>query len=222
MSKEKYVLVVDHHDFISGHDRNNHSYYKPFEKYGTCTTDLNRLKTDPESIVFAVFTGGEDVSPYVYKESTNPRTYANANRDAFEIKAFNLIRKSGIRCFGICRGAQLLCALSGGRLAQHVDNHSGANHPIKTIDGQTFYVTSSHHQMQIPPKDAVLLGWAEPRRTTTRQDGNEEEINIDADVECVYYPSTDSIGFQYHPEWMNEESEGFKYCSYAINKFWGI
>ena len=61
-----------------------------------------------------IYEGGEDISPRIYGEAPSKHTFAGeiSKRDAHEMKAFEYGQKVGARHLGICRGAQLLCALS--------------------------------------------------------------------------------------------------------------
>ncbi len=66
-----------------------------------------------------VFTGGEDVNPALYDKRAHPATYFNRRRDSEEIVAFDDARSLNKKIVGVCRGAQLLCALAGGILVQN-------------------------------------------------------------------------------------------------------
>ena len=124
--------------------------------------------------------------------------------------------KHHIPLAGICRGAQFLCAMSGGILAQHVTGHGG-NHTVRTAGG-IVEVTSTHHQMQIPPKDAVMLAWAEPRLSKFYEGENDEELHPDVEAEGVFYPDTQALAMQWHPEFMRPDSDGFQYSVSLIEK----
>src|SRR3990167_3250317 len=84
--------------------------------------DLVELKPDA-----LVIWGGEDISPKIYGQKPAIRwTSATAKlsiRDKLEIALANQAVKMRIPIIGICRGAQLMCALSGGSLIQHVSGH---------------------------------------------------------------------------------------------------
>ena len=50
-----------------------------------------------------LFTGGEDVTPSLYKCKKHPTTYSNWHRDRVERAVFNKIRPDQL-AVGICRG----------------------------------------------------------------------------------------------------------------------
>ena len=76
------------------------------------------------------FTGGEDVDPSIYGHPKHPRTYSNLKRDIREQEVWKKARKEQIKV-GICRGAQFLCVMNGGKLWQDVSNHAiGGTHPV--------------------------------------------------------------------------------------------
>lgn len=61
-----------------------------------------------------MFTGGEDINPALYGDVPHPTTHFT-NRDDMEVLAFKDAPKEAL-LIGGCRGAQLLTALSGGKL----------------------------------------------------------------------------------------------------------
>ena len=194
----KKVLVINDGAHLGS------SYYTPFKEFGEYTNDLEMIG-NPE-LVLVVFTGGEDVDPSLYNEQKHHTTYSNLKRDEYEVAAFKKARKFNLPLAGICRGAQFLCVMAGGKLVQDVRNHSGY-HGMRTEDGRLLEVNSTHHQMQIPPKDAKILAWAEPARSKTYFWNKP-----DKEFECVAYPNINALSMQYHPEVMSKKSDGFKYC----------
>ena len=188
-------------------------------------TDFASLRTIEKGDV-VMFGGGEDISPSIYGQSASKWSYAPATpsmRDTFEIRAYHRAIEVGASCFGICRGAQLLCALSGGKLIQHVTNHGGT-HWIDTIDGGKFITSSAHHQMMWPynlPKDNFkVLGWTDPPRSTCYvfSEGDVKE-EIDEEPEVVYFPKTSSLGVQGHPEFMSERAPFVRYSKDLLVQF---
>jgi hypothetical protein len=73
--------------------------------------------------------------------------------------------------------------------------------------------------MQFPPKDAKILAWADPRRSFRYEGANDEELFPEYEYEGVYYPRTNSLGMQWHPEMMNKQSAGYLYTQRLISKF---
>lgn len=226
--KNKKILVIN--------DAGN-SYAKPFLHLGLeVTNDVSSL-TDPDSVALVVFTGGSDVSPYLYKRSEHPRTMASARRDTKEVSAFALAYGNGIPMAGICRGAQFLCVMAGGSLVQDISNHAGPDHTIEARwpapEGETIKqvsVTSSHHQMQYPfdiPKNEydILAVGTECRSTHYAMDAdtnfpeNEAGNLLRSEPDVVFYSKINALGAQYHPEWMDESSEGFLYFQALVNHY---
>src|SRR5438067_2150266 len=77
-----------------------------------------------------VIWGGADISPSIYGEPVGPRTGAGHEpsfRDRTEMAAVDAAIKVGIPLIGVCRGAQLMCAMSGGKLVQDVQGHMGSH-----------------------------------------------------------------------------------------------
>ena len=156
-----------------------------------------------EDADLVLFTGGEDVSPELYKESKHYTTSNNPSRDRYEVEEYLKAKNLGKPCCGICRGSQFLCVMSGGKLIQH-QSHPGEKHEIFTKDGKTIRVTSSHHQAQLPYnlplEDYTILGWTKDL-LGFHKDGNNNEINPELECEDVIYHKTNCLGIQSHPEW---------------------
>ena len=136
---------------------------------------------------YLVLLGGTDISPHHYNEPAHPMTdIPDDTRDTNEFSAVISAIEQGIPIIGICRGAQLLCAVNGGKLDQHNPKHRGNNHPILTQDGGIIInVAADHHQTMLPSGDFVLYG-----------------VSLEDNIpEVVYWPATKCLAVQPHPEW---------------------
>lgn len=180
--------------------------------------DEDVLLKRPEKVALVVFTGGEDICPEFYGENTGFQTYYNIDRDIHESRMFDIAQEYEIPCVGICRGAQLLCVKAGGSLVQDITGHYGGMHTISTIDDRVIEVNSSHHQMQLPPDDAIVLAVAEPQLSLHYLDGDNEHLEIENEIEVVYYPEINSIGIQYHPEWLLDSHEAVEYAQEVVRR----
>ena len=200
---------------------NNWGFYdKPFKYIGHTVREINTRSFDPKFLALEiieiydankldliVFTGGSDINPALYGEEREVYTdRPDIERDSFEKNLFEICKELHIPMVGICRGAQLLCALNGGKLYQNVSYHR-STHPLYTrrnsdCEHRVFDVSSTHHQMMRPNwKDAYLLAWAQ--QNSFKDDRPEPEV--------VWWPGTNSLAVQYHPEFMSETSAGFVY-----------
>jgi len=170
------------------------------------------LKGDPiPSIDLMLFTGGEDVDPAIYGEKIGKHTAINQERDIVESKMFRRMNAK-VPKLGICRGAQFVTVMSGGKLIQHVDNHGiGGTHPITfnhfLNPGKRIAMTSTHHQMMYPfnmnEKDYILCAHSTNHLSPRYWNGNDRNIDIHDDFlepEIVFYPKTNSLAIQGHPE----------------------
>lgn len=150
----------------------------------------------------ALFTGGLDVLPALYGERLMPQTRISMARDLDEVTFYKMLHHQRYKV-GICRGAQFLNVMSGGRLWQHVEGHAiGTKKHLIKIWGtdETAEVTSRHHQMMIPGSDAWTIADA---CCATKKESPFEVINTPKgwnDPEIIYYHSTNSLCFQPHPE----------------------
>lgn len=200
------------------------AYYLPFLDFGNCFTVVENF----HSVDLIVFTGGEDVNPALYGDSKHKWTsLPNTQRDAVEQEFFDLAVKNGIPMVGICRGAQFLNVMNGGRLVQHVTNH-GRPHSVVTDQGETFQVTSTHHQMMMltPGMSYKLLAWANGISSTYEVGPEDKKPHLRMgdggkviEPECVLFPDTMSLAFQWHPEYMEKHSPCFRYTQEMIAEY---
>ncbi|MDE3022861.1 MAG: gamma-glutamyl-gamma-aminobutyrate hydrolase family protein [Pseudomonadota bacterium] len=180
----------------------------PFDRVFTSAeeVDMNHM----EKYAAVVLWGGEDISPSLYGQ--RPGRYTGAKeglsaRDRYENEICQRAMEKGIPLIGVCRGAQLLCALAGGSLFQHVKGHGyGGMHYMHTTDDRVILSNSLHHQMMNPKGvQHELLAWVEPdsdRAAYYEQD----DLPVDAEIapllepEVVYFPTIRGLAIQGHPE----------------------
>lgn len=188
-----------------------------------CEGQLTRKMEDANIVIF---TGGEDVTPELYGKKAHPTTHYNRSRDAREVQQFKLAREMGKPMLGICRGAQFICSMAGGTLVQHQSHPS--LHNVKTNDGRTIRVTSSHHQRQyiqeLGEDKAQLIAWAEHLSPYAYGESDKDKLDEDKEAEIVYYPHIKALGIQSHPEWAFPCDEEWQftyiaYCRELLNKY---
>jgi len=107
--------------------------------------------------------------------------------------------------------------MAGGTLVQDCNNHC-VWHDIRTSDDRLIYVSSTHHQMMVPGPNAEVLAWAEPRRSKVYRGGPVGKTMPAPKVEldCAYYPEFRFLSMQFHPEYMQENSEAVAYSQQLI------
>jgi gamma-glutamyl-gamma-aminobutyrate hydrolase PuuD len=176
------------------------------------------LKENSEEVALVVFTGGQDVWPGLYNENVHWQTHYSIQRDVYEGQMFELALKNGIPMVGICRGSQFLCVKANGKLVQDISGHLG-DHEIVTSDDRVLTCNSSHHQMQLPPYNAVPLAWARKKLSNRYLNGDDDQIQIDREYEVVYYPKIRAIGIQYHPEWKSSNHPCVKYAQEVVQNY---
>lgn len=183
----------------------------------TCVTVTKPEQMDEPGIL--IIHGGQDISPSLYNKRTSHLTWASDNpshRDVIEWELIKAAKERNVFVFGICRGAQLLCAAAGGYLIQDVTNHAGEDHTVIDNKGQEFYVNSIHHQMCVPFEvDHQLLAWSAPKRSQHYYD-EDNLINLDVEPEAVLYPGL-GLGVQWHPEMLSEYDESNLWVKEQLN-----
>ena len=181
---------------------------------------------------FLVLWGGEDISPSIYGAKNNPHTYASETpslRDRLEMNLAAAAQEMGLLIVGICRGAQLMCALSGGKLIQHCYGHH-STHNIVTKDGEVMAASSLHHQMLYPwDVEHEMIAWAYPSRSSnyyleTNDPITPHKLAVNeagevCEPEILYFPKTHALCIQGHPEYMMQDERFVQYCNELVRAY---
>lgn len=221
----KRVLV------LGGLDYSNLFLKRGYNTISSVPSSVNLSTVDDVDLI--CFTGGTDVNPSRYDEERHNKTqFSDLNRDKTEQKIFDRAVKNGIPMVGICRGAQFGCIASGGSLIQHVTKHN-TYHPMTLYTGEKIQVSSDHHQMmQVRKVDHILLGWGEGRSDCYEGMKNGRvykhkmltvrchlPLPVVQEPEVVYFPETNFLAHQPHPEWMNKSSPYQEWFFQTITEF---
>lgn len=185
--------------YLAGENEVENSLFRNmFAHCGRC-----RMAETPEKADIVVFGGGVDVDPHLYGETAHSTVFPDSRRDKADIDLYQKCYDLGIPMLGICRGAQFGHVMNGGKLYQHVDNHSGEHGMWLTEENRVLpRISSTHHQMVRPNKGMRILG-VTPGRSTKRytsptvcENGTKNE-----DIEAFFYRDTCFLGIQGHPEY---------------------
>lgn len=176
--------------------------------------------TSPLDADIVVFTGGSDVDPSLYNEEKHARTHFNRHRDDVEMRLYLTCLNNGIPMFGVCRGAQFLHVMNGGKLFQDIDGHHG-DHGMYSLKDNQFIptVSSVHHQSCMPNQEGGMEILGTVSRSTERWfKANNKEMGKTNDIEAYFYRDTCCLGVQGHPEYRNYPIFT-KWCLDAINHY---
>lgn len=151
-----------------------------------------------------ILEGGTDINPSIYGERKERYTQSpDTQRDEIEVELFNKAVFAGVPILGICRGAQLACALSGGKLIQHIDGHT-RSHEVLTDKDELYTSSSCHHQaMSLEGTDHHKIAWSV-----------RDEI-----PEVVFFGDTKCLAIQGHPEFMNMSDPFVGYTERLIREY---
>ena len=196
----------------------NNAYAPMLKDFGEITNDHAAFILNPKDFKLIQFTGGEDVSPKLYGD-TSPKYYCSMSdekRDKLEGKIFNIAIKFNTPMIGICRGLQFLNVMCGGKLIHHLDGHTSCQHAVDTsclhTSTTTFTTNSLHHQMCIPPVDGYILAWSLSKQSSKYIGDRDEEVNWPGpEVEALFIPWYKVFGVQWHPEFMVKSSKAYIY-----------
>lgn len=151
--------------------------------------------------------GGADIHPSLYNKGRSRMSGAGhgpSQRDIIEWELMKRAVELGCPIIGICRGAQMLCALAGGYLIQHVNGHSGM-HRVQTSTGAIIPVNSIHHQMMQPQGTPhELIAWAKTKLSDVYWD-EDKQVDVDVEPEYVYFNEIKGFAPQWHPEMLDVE-----------------
>jgi gamma-glutamyl-gamma-aminobutyrate hydrolase PuuD len=171
--------------------------FYPFHKWA-CFDSLAHA-THPEELKEGdalVIWGGEDISPLLYKKPLSSRgggSVPPSRRDMVEWALMKRAQELKVPILGMCRGAQMLCALAGGHLLQDVNKHG-------------MYPWGVPHEMLASIKQPL---------STTRYEV-ENLVDIPEEPEFVYFPEVKGYAVQWHPEYMDAECEA---TQFVFNEF---
>lgn len=165
--------------------------------------DVEELVDAVDGVVVA---GGGDVDPARYGAEPEPDVWGvDSDRDAFDLRLWEVVVERGVPALGVCRGLQTLAVHLGGRLHQHVPAHQhtgvpyGTAHPVSVAPGSRLAevvgdgalgVNSLHHQ--------VVSEAGSGRVVARADDGAIEAIEVDGAPEV--------LAVQWHPELLPDRS----------------
>lgn len=167
---------------------------------------------------YLILWGGNDIHPSLYKEEEHPNAGPyDKNRDLLEIQLYwKTIREENIPVIGICRGAQLVCVLNGGKLHQHVPSHLGNSHSLYKPNGECIveYAAADHHQVMIPAGNYEIIAQSFP---SIAIDNLGQPYSTAPVPEIVYWPKTKTLAIQPHPEWNQMPRSNKEFHTYCVN-----
>jgi len=202
-----------------------------FSAHYNCMHDPFKLIGDVRSVQSAddlvpngvlLLHGGEDISPAIYNQPSNSWCRADdkpSRRDVLEMRLIDRAVKMGLPIVGICRGAQMLCAMDGGSLVQHILGHTAGNgHSIvDTRTNEELHTNSCHHQMMVPNKYNTVVA-VDKSRTINAYAEDDKEFHVSVVPEVVHFTKLNALGIQGHPEWV-PGTNFQKYCTKLIQDF---
>ncbi len=158
-----------------------------------------------------VLPGGSDIDPSIYKKE-NYKSHISEysmERDKREIALYKAAVKKGKPVFGICRGLQLISALNGLSLIQHMGHPSSHLITVRDEDmnfTKEILVNNAHHQCvwtenKLEGDNFVVYGYTNLSKNHHYQE--DEIIHCTVEPEIIWFPETKSLGVQFHPEWMS-------------------
>ena len=196
------------------------SYYKDFYPFNTFNLFHTFVSSADRDILthgdVLVVWGGQDIPPEYYGRSRSWLSGAShrpSMRDQVEWSMMQRAKELNIPIIGVCRGAQMLCALAGGYLMQHVTNHAEPDHVITTPQGKQYWVNSLHHQMMVPAKTKhEVLGEVPGDALRSKMYVDEDQpVEHNQEPELVWFNDVNGLAIQWHPEMMAAQEPATQY-----------
>ncbi len=195
------------------------AYYRgiyPFHNLGVFNDFIE--SSDPGDLTkgdVLVVWGGGDIHPSLYNKPVSKKSWVGAGpsqRDIVEWSMMQRAKELGLHIIGVCRGGQMLCALAGGHLIQHVSGHSGM-HQVVTHEGQKLTTNSIHHQMMVPDgtEHEVLAQIPSDQLLSHEYWDGDEKVDHHSEPEFIYFNGVRGHAIQWHPEMMDEDSVATKF-----------
>ncbi len=189
--------------------------------------DASNVSKALSSVSAVVFTGGEDISPTLYK---NPEPWHgieaeldyNASRDVSDYLTMKYCVEMKMPVLGLCRGMQMLCVVSGGTVVQDIPSYLEKKgvaydntHRLKAEPGQSRDYTShdvkvlSHNSIlyKLSKTDVITGAASKHHQSVSSVDGSNLAVvgvtptqGTDV-IEAVERTDRNFVlGLQYHPE----------------------
>lgn len=176
------------------------------EQYKVVVFEGIKKSSDIINANMILFVNGPHVNPQHYTEKLGKYTTIDKERDETDQQIYNIARRYGKFMVGFGRGAEFLNVMSGGKMIQHVNNHSEPHYIASRSYKSAFMTPSSHTQMMYPyelPSDKYeILAWSKKFQSTTYLDGNNDEMDLVDEFlepEVIFFKSTKAIAFQGDP-----------------------
>ena len=161
-----------------------------------------------------IFPGGPDIDPSLNSRETAGARGVVADYDRFLLSAMQQVFERRKPVLGICKGMQLMNIAHGGTLKQDIEEMTYHFQPergyerVDTIEivgedsflanlyGDSLGVNSIHHQ--------AIENLGDGLRTVARS-------SFDHEIEAIEHTSLPHYGVQWHPEYLGEHRELFRW-----------
>ncbi|HJC47266.1 MAG TPA: gamma-glutamyl-gamma-aminobutyrate hydrolase family protein [Candidatus Lachnoclostridium pullistercoris] len=171
--------------------------------------DLRTLVTEVDGVLF---TGGDDIHPFLYGEETNAKCGAVSQpRDSMEMALVPLAMEFGRPILGICRGIQILNTALGGTLYQDIPTQFVSE--LSIAHRQPFAYKVPSHTVDVIPGTLLSRILGEEHASIAVNSMHHQAIKDvapglevcayapDHMIESVYAPDYPFLlGVQWHPE----------------------
>lgn len=216
--KRPFIGVTTSHDTENDRLFINSTYLRAIRSAGATPVIFpmevseDELRDLTASVDGVLFTGGDDIHPFLYGEETNAKCgNISQQRDALEMSLVPLVMEFGRPILGICRGIQLLNTAMGGTLYQDIPSQFEAD--LSIAHRQPFAYKVPSHTVDVIPGTLLSRILGEDHASIAVNSMHHQAIKDlapglevcgyapDKMIEAVYAPDYPFLlGVQWHPE----------------------
>lgn len=196
-------------------------YVKSLEEAGAIpmmlplTTQSEELDYFLEICDGFLLTGGQDVTPEIYgEEKKSVCGETSSSRDSMDAYIFKKAIEADKAVLGICRGIQIMNAVSGGTLYQDLPSEfeSDVEHHMSPPYDRTAHeveLVKNTPIYQVLKEEKIPVNSYHHQAVKKVAEGFEKmAVSTDGLIEGIYMPDKKFVwGIQWHPEFSYEKSE---------------
>lgn len=194
--------------YVEGMDGGIKDMLAKMKVMGILDNEVLFFSEDHADVIF--FSGGADVSPSLYGER-NIASSCNYSRDVHCVELYKNAKKNGKKVLGICRGAQFISVMLGGKMWQDIESH-----PYMHGTETGLIINSTHHQ-GIQPGEHLGEIIHRPNFAFSATGNDGKMVRDVKNVES--YRGDKHFCVQWHPEYFQEWTPAWRWYAENLKNF---
>lgn len=224
------ILITAQFDLENGREWIASEYVRAVQSAGGVPVVLpvsfcyNNIGSVLEKCDGVLFTGGPDFDEAYYNmKAPGVKTRVSPERDAVEFPLMRMALDADKAVLGICRGVQLMCIVSGGKLCQDIAEcmKNREEHDMDPPFAQSAHNIIIEESPLLQLTGKKLIGVNSRHHQSISECGNGMEIMASSPggvVEAVYIKNKRfAWGVQWHPELMGDDVSEMLFAEFIRN-----